>query len=424
MTPKLYRMIIKKLAVPLINDKILQQVEHCYIATTAISEAGFEFIRSRLPLKCKIDIVTGLDGLTSPTVLRRIWRHYQDRMTMRIYTKNFFHANTYIFDLPFRKSVAFLGSGELTLGGLKDDEELFYKITDAKEIEALMSWYTGYFEFSETLSENIVQAYEEIYPLLRQHLIASREEKEQALALTTRGFNWEAIRFKNQYFKKEDYLTFSNSSASLITADVNNQRQAVHDKLLHLHEQIRDHFNKLGFYENPDEDCVSSLDPSLYPDQKIRSLSISYGRGKKDLDHYTAETTLADFLRLKVIIQPREVGVCLAGEAKTGRQDREYLRQKMNDADFRKTFFDLLRSLGPKYRIEIAGEKRVADSFQTEDALREFTNADDWRYFRFAIGRNYVVGDAELNTDTINTTIMKDADRLVSVYKHVKDNPA
>jgi len=416
-------MIIKKLAVPLVNDKILPQVEHCYIATTAISEAGFEFIRSRLPLHCKIDIVTGLDGLTSPTVLKRIWRHYQDRMTLKIYTRNFFHANTYIFDLPFKKSVAFLGSGHLTLGGLKDDEELFYKITDAKEIEALMSWYTGYFEFSETLSENIVLAYEEIYPLLRQHQIASREEKEQALALTTRGFNWETIRFKNQYFKREDYTIFSNSSASLVTAEVNAQRQAVHDKLRHLHEQIRDHLNKLGLYENPDGDCVSSLDPVRYPDQKLRFLSISYGRDAKKLVRHNGET-LADFITLQIIIHTRDVGVWLTGELKTGRYDREYVRQKMNDADYLKTFFNFLRALGPLYRIEIAGEKKAADSFQTEDALREFINTDDWRYFKFAIGRSYAAGDAALTTDTINTTIMSDADRLIPIYEHIKDKQA
>jgi hypothetical protein len=48
-------------------------------------------------------------------------------------------------------------------------------------------------------------------PTIRQREIASRQEKEQVMGLTTRGFNWETIKFKNQYFKKEDYLTFSNS---------------------------------------------------------------------------------------------------------------------------------------------------------------------------------------------------------------------
>jgi hypothetical protein len=157
-------MIIKKLAVPLVNEKILPQVEHCYIATAAVSEEGFDFIRSRIPTKTKMDIVTGVTGPLSREVLHRIWRNYQGRITLNIYSKNTFHANVYIFDLPFRKTIAFIGSGTFTLEGLKDHEELFYKITDAKEIENLKSWFVGYYEFSEPLTEKVIQEYEQANP--------------------------------------------------------------------------------------------------------------------------------------------------------------------------------------------------------------------------------------------------------------------
>lgn len=153
-------MIIKKLAVPLINEKLLQQVEHCCIATAAISEEGFDFIRSRIPTQTKMDIVTGLNGATSREVLHRIWRHYQGRITVNFYTKNSFHANVYLFDLPFRKTVGFVGSGTLTLEGIKDHEEIFYKVTHEKEIENLKSWFTGYYEFGEPLTEKMIQEYE------------------------------------------------------------------------------------------------------------------------------------------------------------------------------------------------------------------------------------------------------------------------
>jgi hypothetical protein len=153
-------MIIKKLAVPLINEKLLQQVVHCYIASAAISEEGFDFIRSRIPTTSKMDFVIGMNGLGSREVLHRIWRNYRGRITLNLYTKNFFHANVYIFDLPYRKTVAFIGSGTCTLEGMKDHEELFYKITNEKEIENLKSWFTGYYEFSEPLSEKTIEDYE------------------------------------------------------------------------------------------------------------------------------------------------------------------------------------------------------------------------------------------------------------------------
>ena len=153
-------MIIKKLAAPLVNDKLLQQAEHCYIASAEISEEGFDFIRSRIPTKTKMDLVTGISGKTSLEVLKRVWKNYQGRINLNFYSRNVLHANVYVFDLPYRKSVAFVGSGTCTLGGLKDNEEIFYKITDPKEIETVMSWFTSYFEFSEPLTEKFIEEYE------------------------------------------------------------------------------------------------------------------------------------------------------------------------------------------------------------------------------------------------------------------------
>ena len=170
-------MIIKKLAAPLINDKLLQQAEHCYIATAEISEEGFDFIRNRIPTKTKMDLVTGMNGRTSPEVLKRIWKNYQGRINLNFYTRNILHANVYVFDLPFRKSVAFVGSGSCTLEGIKDHEEIFYKITDPKEIESVMSWFTSYFEFSEPLTEKFIEEYEEMIKKNRAPLSEERDSK-------------------------------------------------------------------------------------------------------------------------------------------------------------------------------------------------------------------------------------------------------
>jgi hypothetical protein len=106
-SPSVYPVLLhdQKNSLSFINEKLLQQVEHCYIATAAISEAGFDFIRTRIPTKTKMEIITGLEMPTSPAVLQRIWRNYQGRITLNIYTHNEFHANVYIFDLPYRKSL-------------------------------------------------------------------------------------------------------------------------------------------------------------------------------------------------------------------------------------------------------------------------------------------------------------------------------
>lgn len=132
-------MIVKKLLAPLLNGKILQQAEYCYIASAAISEPGFEMLMSKLSKKCKVDIVTGLDLPTNPNVLRKILTVYKDQVTLRVFTRNFFHPKVYAFDLPYRKRIAFIGSGNFTMGGFQKNEELSYQIDTEKEVEEIKS---------------------------------------------------------------------------------------------------------------------------------------------------------------------------------------------------------------------------------------------------------------------------------------------
>ncbi len=414
-------MIIKKLAVPFINEKLLQQAEHCYIATAALSEAGFDFIRSRIPTKTKIEIVTGLDVPTTPEVLRRIWRNYQGRITLNIYTRNFFHANVYIFDLPFRKSVAFVGSGHVTLEGIKDSEELFYKITDAKEIENLKSWFINYYEFAEPLSENLIEEYEWLYPALKQRDNASQQEKKQFLSVTTAGFSWDQIKFKNQYFKKEDYLALSNGRARFHTPELHAERVSIQTKLLQLHDQIKDHLHKLKLHATADiKTIVSSLDPALHTDHQLHSIWLAYGHSEAELKKKDA-TALADTMHVQIILRQKEVGICLVvGTPLSSKVDRDYFKDKMNDAEYRKQFYALLSRLGTGYCIEVACERKSVEGFANEDSLWEFTKTDQWMFYSFTIGRNYSPADIELSNENIVPTIMKEFDKLALIYRHMK----
>lgn len=413
-------MIIKKLAVPLINDKLLAQAEHCYIATAGISDAGFDFVRTRLAPNCKIDIVTGLDMLTSPGTLRRIWRHYQDRISCRIYTRNFFHANVYIFDLPYRKAVAFAGSGNFTIEGLKDHEEIFYKVTDLKEIETLRSWFTGYYEFAEPVSELLIQQYEAIYPAMKQREIASRQEKNEVIEMTAKGFNWDNIKFKNQFFKKEDYLIFGHDKSSLNTPAIQAERESIKARLLELHELIKRDVALLKLQEDAGQ-IVNSVNPNNYANARVSNMSIIYGRPNAILSRYSNEVKFSDFITLRTGIHQKEVIIALMAEAGNGKIDRNYFQQQMNIEEYRKAFFKLLKDLGANYWIEIFGEKRGVEIFKQEDALWEFAKQDDWRYYTFAIGRSYSPDALEISSVNIVQTIINELEKLNTLHAHLKD---
>lgn len=415
-------MIIKKLAVPFINEKLLQQVEHCYIATAAISEAGFDFIRTRIPTKTKMEIITGLEMPTSPAVLQRIWRNYQGRITLNIYTRNDFHANVYIFDLPYRKSVAFVGSGHFSLEGIKDSEELFCKISDAKEIENLKSWFIGYYEFAQPLTEALIEEYEWRYPAMKQRDHTSRLEKKQFLALTTAGFSWDHIKFKQQYFKKEDYLAFSSSKAHFTTPELYAGRVSVQNKFIALHELIKDHLRKLGLQATSGSDSiVSSLDPAHHTDSQLSSMWVAYGQSTSELKKHDEVTTLADQMHVQIVLSQKDVGIYLvAGTPRKGKVAREYIKSSMNDIEYRKKTFNLLTGLGAGYWIDVACERKNTDTFPTEDALWEFTKADQWMYFDFIIGRNYTPDAVEISNENIVPTIVKELDKLSLLFRHMK----
>jgi hypothetical protein len=413
--------MIKKLAVPFINEKLLAQAEHCYIAVAAISDSGFEFVRSRIHPKCKMEIVTGLDELTSPRVLRKIQRHYQERISLRIYTKNFFHANVYILDLPYRKSVAFVGSGSFTLEGLKDQEELFLKITDPKEIENLKSWFTGYFEFAEYLNEGLVEAYDQVYHATRQREIESRKEKRDLIALHARGFNWDQIKFKNQFFKKEDYTTFERSKVSLINPIVAAEREAVMSKMNQLSELVQSHFLKLHLKHDTAHN-ISNADPMTRGDKKVTELGIAW-RLLSDMKDLGGVATSRDFLAVLIAARQKEFALVLSfGNGGEGRSDRDTLQSKMTDAEFRKTFHTTLSNLGNDWIIEIAGNRNTAGGFINENALAEFVQQDDWRYYQFFIERIFEAGNPEIGIDNIASTIIKETERLIPLVKHVKSD--
>lgn len=51
------------------------------------------------------------------------------------------------------------------------------------------------------------------------------------------------------------------------------------------------------------------------------------------------------------------------------------------------------------------------------DALWKFTKADNRMHYTFTIGKNYGVGDAEIGSDLIVTTIIKEFEKLVLIYR-------
>lgn len=387
-------MITKKLAVPLINEKILQQAEHVYIATSAITDAGFDFIRSRIPAKCKMDMVTGLQDPTSPNVLKRIFRHYQGRITLNLFTRNVLHANVFIIDLPFRKSVAFVGSGTFSLEGLKDQEELFWKITDAKEIESLMSWFTTYFEFGTQLSESLIQDYEIIYPRLRQREIDSVNENRLLIAYHT--INWDTIRFRNQFFKKEDYQLFSPAAFSA-EKEENTEHELLKEKL----SELKDKFLALP----ASVDFYTLTEGLIYKNTGEISLSLLFRKGKPEaippLFTFSAGINGVQFY----------IRLCI-GPGTGFNSPRQKFQDLFMDDQKPKSYYATVSALGPGYSVSVAGIRKQVEQITQESAFLDFIKSDYALNFPILIEKVFSPSDAAISTESIATTVASEFKKL------------
>lgn len=388
-------MITKKLAVPLINEKILQQSVHCYIATSSMTEEGFEFIRSRIPAKCKMDIVTGLDEPTSPSVLWKILRNYQGRINLNIYTRNVLHANMFVFDLPFRKSIAFVGSGTLSLEGIKDSEDLFWKITDAKEIESLMSWYTSYFQFGEPLTEKIAQGYETLYRRLRARAIRSAQEKRDMMSLIAASSYLESVKFRGQFFKREDFTVLSIENAFSDNAALRLSRAALSEKLLQLHTLIADPLSRLQL--ELDGESERSSDPARHIGTKVDSLSLVY-----------EPRAVARFFKLRFGITGRDVflSATIGDERETSDQRRLFF-QRLEEPSLLREFFRRFSTL-KGYSVEAGGKSRMVTSFRDEGELLSYLTTEDASLFDIKFLRRHLPGEPQLTSGAIEQMVVEE----------------
>lgn len=391
-------MITRKLAVPLINEKVLQQAEHCYIVTSSVSDAGFDFVRSRISPKCKIDLVTGLDRPVSPNVLRRILHNYSERISVKVYTRNTLNANLYLFELPFRKSVAYIGSGGLTMDGLKDQEEIFWKVTNPKEIESLLSWFTSFYEFGMPLTQQMVEAYEPVYAAIQRREVASRREKE--FAVVSAGIAWDVIKFRNQYFQREEYALLNEGNAGA---------QRVQHRLRQLADESSDALKQKGIF------LVSEImDVNEAEDGFPTSVWISFSRSASGFSpgyaRVDAGLTASWFF----------VRLYLAG-GDDANDDRITLMRQLDEEAFRQKLFGAVSSLGSGYVVDVGGRRRGVETFARDTVLVEWLRSDESGRCPIVIERRFLPGDAKIRLDTIKSTVYEELIRLNAIAVMLTD---
>jgi hypothetical protein len=129
--------------------------------------------------------------------------------------------------------------------------------------------------------------------------------------------------------------------------------------------------HKLNLFENADINClVSSVDPTHYSNKKVRSLSISYGRGEAELKKISQEIKLEDVVQFQLSIKLQSIEVSLYCGIGKGKVDREYVKDKMLEEEYRNQFFKLSTGLGAGYWIEVMGRSEKSKPFNRQRCWR------------------------------------------------------
>lgn len=147
--------IITKLGTQL--ETQLKTAKSAYIASALCSDFALKLL-SHAPKKCAVKIVTGVNLPTPATVLHELRTLYHDNA--RIFKQTFYHPKVYIFQKRDDSYIAYISSGNFTQGGLYDNIELTYEVTDPKECKTLLDWFTDdIFKNSSVITDAFLEDY-------------------------------------------------------------------------------------------------------------------------------------------------------------------------------------------------------------------------------------------------------------------------
>jgi hypothetical protein len=420
-------MVGKKLSKELLGgDKILKNAKEVYIASASISLDALDLFLRNIDPNVKIHFLIGIHLASQYSAFEKLVEgHEQGKWAFKVFVDNFFHPKLYLLQGDgFTRG--FVGSGNFTLGGWFKNEELFHVFEDFETYETYRSWFFEKYEKAYFLDKAQLPFFRSLFE--RKAIEKQQDQKEiQVLKNVVKGeFNLDTIDFEGQFFSKEDHLTFSPENASKENdAEVEKLRKAVRVKLFSLHDRIWTLIQQSSmnldkhYIEN---DVVASTELSFHNSNELSSLWIHYGRSKSEIKKYGEDKTPLVFARLQVIIHYDDVGIWLRfGKAGGSKEDRAYFHSRIKEKSYRDSFFDLCKSLGSSFWIEIGEARKFLNEFKGSEELHDFVKRDNWKTDYFIIGNKIKPDDKELSDALIADTVLEGFKKLYPLYVLMKD---
>lgn len=177
-------------------EKYISSAISVNIAVALTSSFGVETL-AKIPKSCKVKIITGVDLPTPIDVLKQLRNSYGTDARVYLSQDSFFHPKVYIFKMRDNTLVAYIGSGNFTSGGLSDNIELAYKVTNQDECKNLLQWFEDIFRDSFAITDTFLNEYKP-YTVKWQKV-----KKEQSYDMAVIQEHLHTIRLNYNAIKKE-----------------------------------------------------------------------------------------------------------------------------------------------------------------------------------------------------------------------------
>jgi HKD family nuclease len=418
-------------------EKLLVTANEIWFAVALVKESTYVFIQETINKDCKQNYLIGIDLPTNPKILWNMQSQLKnDLFEAAIYkTESNFHPKVYLFKTN-DSFTAFIGSSNLTDGGLEDNIELNYKITSQEDCLSILNWFNALYKESYPLTEENIIAYEEQFNSL--------EEIEKELKKRRKIFKLkkpvtitnplDAIDFSDRYFKKEHHLAFRKELWTNDSKEAIDERESAKVKCEELHKSIFPRFKDYDIQilePNPMSDHLISMIRQIDPTKPraINAMWLSYGKSGDEIKQYQKEVgadqkakhTFIHHARLQLKIDFNNLGIYLlfAKENEGGIFDRDFFKTSMRNKVYKDKFYQMLNALPNNYFISVGGNKEFCNNFSSAEDLHDFCKKDDIQKY-FIIGRDYQITDDEMSEVKLPNETLKVFKLLFPFYEMMR----
>ncbi|WP_026729629.1 phospholipase D-like domain-containing protein [Flavobacterium denitrificans] len=418
-------------------EQLLASTEEIWFSIALVKESTYNYIQETINKNCKQNYLVGIDLPTHPNVLRQMQNKVDKKLFQSaIYKTEYnFHPKVYLFK-ENDNYIAFIGSSNLTDGGLEDNVELNYKITNQENCLAILDWFNILYKESFPLTEENILAYEEqFYSVAEIEKELKKKRKNIKLKKTVYATNLlDNIDFSDRFFKKEHHLAFRRELWYNDTKEAISERELAKIKCQELHESIFHHFNDYEIQElqpHPMSDHLISMIRQKNPSKprSINAMWLSYGKNEDEIKNYQeivgsdqkSKQTFIHHARLQLKIDFKNIGIYLlfAKENEGGIFDRDFFKTNMRNKTYRDKFYQIINSLSNDFFIAVGGNTEYCNNFNSSEDLHEFCKKDDIQKY-FIIGKDYQITDSEMSENNLPIETLKIFKLLFPLYEMMR----